>query len=287
MSLSADWDNVFGKAKDSKARHPGYSQKEKPPQSFCTGSVYTGYWNGIGMAGFGTYIFPHKVEYEGMLDNSQFHGDGTLIYPMRQKIEGRWDKGKLVSWKYRFIDGLEYEVPWGYCVFPDRRFYLSIQEGLRPAGRELRTNDYVPRPIPEGCYDTGDGFYDPKLRTNDYVPRPIPEGCYDTGDGFYDPKIKCVVSARDLKKVLRIPTAAEEKWIMHNCRKAWDEPVGYRPDLYKHWTTGRMNEVYDEEVTSAPDEAEEDRSRDELVRERSSNMDFVYSETSWTTSDLD
>lgn len=62
-----------------------------------------------------------EVEYEGMLDNSQFHGDGTLIYPMRQKIEGRWDKGKLVSWKYRFIDGLEYEVPWGYCVFPDRR----------------------------------------------------------------------------------------------------------------------------------------------------------------------
>lgn len=58
------------------------------------------------------------------------------------------------------------------------RFYLSIQEGLRPAGRELRTNDYVPRPIPEGCYDTG--------------------------DGFYDPKIKCVVSARDLKKVLRL-----------------------------------------------------------------------------------
>lgn len=60
MSLSADWDNVFGKTKDSKARHPGYSQKEKPAQSFCTGSVYTGYWNGIGMAGFGTYIFPHS-----------------------------------------------------------------------------------------------------------------------------------------------------------------------------------------------------------------------------------
>ncbi|KAI4460330.1 morn repeat-containing protein 5 [Holotrichia oblita] len=262
MSLSADWDNVFGKTKDSKARHPGYSQKEKPPQSFCTGSVYTGYWNGIGMAGFGTYIFPHKVEYEGMLDNSQFHGDGTLIYPMRQKIEGRWDKGKLVSWKYRFIDGLEYEVPWGYCVFPDRRFYLSIQEGLRPAGRELRTNDYVPRPIPEGCYDTG--------------------------DGFYDPKIKCVVSARDLKKVLRIPTAAEEKWIMHNCRKAWDEPVGYRPDLYKHWTTGRMTEVYDEEATPVVEETEADvQSKEDLIRERSSNMDYEYSETSWTTADID
>lgn len=22
---------------------------------------------------------------------------------------------------------------------------------------------------------------------------------------------------------------------MSNCRKAWDEPVGYRPDLYGNW----------------------------------------------------
>jgi len=45
----------------------------------------------------------------------------------------------------------------------------------------------------------------------------------------------------------RIPTAAEEKWIMENCRKAWDEPVGYRPDLYEYWTSGRADEEYIEE----------------------------------------
>lgn len=30
----------------------------------------------------------------------------------------------------------------------------------------------------------------------------------------------------------RIPTKAEHDWILEHCRKAWDEPVGYRRNLY-------------------------------------------------------
>lgn len=61
-----------------------------------------------------------EVEYEGNLKDGMFHGDGTLHYPMGQKIDGTWEKGRLVSWKYRFADGLEYDIPWTYCQAPNR-----------------------------------------------------------------------------------------------------------------------------------------------------------------------
>jgi hypothetical protein len=32
------------------------------------------------------------------------------------------------------------------------------------SGRSQLTNRVPPRDIPEGCYDCGDGFYDPKTR---------------------------------------------------------------------------------------------------------------------------
>lgn len=31
-------------------------------------------------------------------------------------------------------------------------------------GRSQLTNDVAPREIPDGCYDCGDGFYNPKSR---------------------------------------------------------------------------------------------------------------------------
>lgn len=215
LSVPCDWGTRANKSNDME--HVGFIRVDKPKRTFCTGSQYTGQWDGIGMSGFGTFVFPHNVEYEGHMKDGMFHGDGTLIYPMGQKMDGQWRNGRLVSMKYRFPDGLDYEEPWRYCQYPDRRFYTSTNEGLRPAGKELRTNN------------------DP--------PRTIPTGCYDVGDGFYDPQTKCVVSPLNHKKIIRIPTAAEELWIITNCRKAWDEPTGYRPELYPRWFTGRRSDL--------------------------------------------
>lgn len=63
-------------------------------------------------------------------------------------------------------------------VFEISRYQICINEGFQPVSKELLTNEYKPRPIPEGCYDTG--------------------------DGFYNPKTKCVISAIDQKKILRL-----------------------------------------------------------------------------------
>lgn len=66
---------------------------------------------------------------------------------------------------YTFADGLQYdEENWEYCDGYDRRFYTEICDGLKPAGRSQLTNRIPPREIPEGCYDCGDGFYNPKTR---------------------------------------------------------------------------------------------------------------------------
>ena len=64
-----------------------------------------------------------------------------------------------------FVDGLEYEEEnWQYCDGYDRRFYTEICDGIKPAGRSQLTNRIPPRVIPKGCYDTGDGFYNPDTR---------------------------------------------------------------------------------------------------------------------------
>lgn len=41
------------------------------------------------------------------------------------------------------------------------RFYREIENGIRPAGRSYLTNDLKARKIPNGMYDTVDGFYNP------------------------------------------------------------------------------------------------------------------------------
>ena len=59
VSLTADWENVFTKARDIETGFPALKEEERPPYKFCTGSVYAGCWNAIGLSGFGTYTFPH------------------------------------------------------------------------------------------------------------------------------------------------------------------------------------------------------------------------------------
>lgn len=63
MSLSSDWSRVISGdsgQKDKEKTHRAISMvRERPEVKFCTGSVYIGQWNRLGIAGFGTYIFPH------------------------------------------------------------------------------------------------------------------------------------------------------------------------------------------------------------------------------------
>ena len=37
--------------------------------------------------------------------------------------------------------------------------------------------------------------------------------------------------------IFRIPSLKEEIWIKKYCRKAWDESVPFRPELYEEWYT--------------------------------------------------
>lgn len=60
---------------------------------------------------------------------------------------------------------------------------------------------------------------------------PIPPDCYNTGDGFYNPKTKCLYSQKDTTEIIRIPTSAEEKWIVENCPKYVEEFIGPSKEL--------------------------------------------------------
>ncbi|XP_039252519.1 MORN repeat-containing protein 5-like [Styela clava] len=167
-----------------------------------TGSQYDGDWHNGRLEGHGKYQFPTETQYVGDLKDGTFHGKGTLFFPNKSKYEGEWKNGRVVSGKYTFADGLEYnsEEDWEYCDGYDRRFYTEICHGLKPAGRSQLTNRIPPRRIPENHYDCGDGFYNPSTRiVTDYN-----------------------------QKFLRNADDDEHEWIVKECRKGWDEIVGYK-----------------------------------------------------------
>ncbi|XP_047990298.1 MORN repeat-containing protein 5-like [Leguminivora glycinivorella] len=195
---------------------------KRTEKTFPTGSSYTGTWDILGMSGQGTYKLPNGVIYEGEFDDGTFHGRGELRYPCGAVIYGRWERGELVERTLVFPDGLEYaEADWPYCMMPDRRFTIEIDEGLEPAGRSYLTAEQPTRKIP-------------------------PE-CYDTGDGFYDPKSKIVFAADDFSRIIRKPCNREQKWIMDNCRTNPMRPLGPRNDLYEEWSS--PNKEPDKSVT--------------------------------------
>ena len=68
--------------------------------------------------------------------------------------------------EYFFYDDLKFkDKEWDYCTIQDRRFYTEQLKGLRPDGKTLICNEMDgPKNIPEGCYDIGDGYYDPTKR---------------------------------------------------------------------------------------------------------------------------
>ncbi|XP_036451244.1 MORN repeat-containing protein 5 isoform X2 [Colossoma macropomum] len=151
------------------------------------------------MEGKGEYKLPTQTRYEGGMKDGMFHGKGVLYFPNGSKYEGIWEKGICRQGNYTFSDGLQYqETDWDYCDGYDRRFYTERCHGLKPAGESQLTNKDPPRLIPDGCYDCGDGFYNPNTR---------------------------VVS--DYKgNFLRNADKEEHEWIVRSCRKSWDEFVG-------------------------------------------------------------
>ncbi|XP_064214175.1 MORN repeat-containing protein 5 [Tribolium castaneum] len=243
ISLSLDWDNMVKEGESEKgamAHLAGNIAYDKDTVEFCTGSSYTGKWNALGMAVYGTYLYPHGCEYEGGFEDGMFHGEGVLVYPMGQKLEGYWEKGKMMDYKFTNVDGLDYTEPWLYCTMPDRRYNVTIREGLQPAGREFLTNQQPDRPIEQDCYDTGDGFYNPITRSIIMARDP------EEYENLEDHDSIVVVKSTDddfWVQAVTMVNEARHDWITRHCRKAWDEPAGYRPDLYEDWITGRRKEL--------------------------------------------
>ncbi|KAK7120244.1 hypothetical protein R3I94_020295 [Phoxinus phoxinus] len=167
-----------------------------------TGSSYDGDYKNGRMEGMGEYTIPTHTRYVGEMKDGMFHGKGELHFPNGSKYEGTWEKGISKQGKYTFSDGLEYkETDWDYCDGTDRRFYSERCNGLKPAGESQLTDRDPPRLIPDGCYDSGDGFYDPNNRVvKDY-------------DGNF----------------LRNADDQEHEWIVRTCRKSWDEFIGHYP----------------------------------------------------------
>ncbi|KAL1497734.1 hypothetical protein ABEB36_008641 [Hypothenemus hampei] len=237
--------------------------EEKRIETFCTGSKYLGQWNKLGMAGKGIYKFPHGVIYDGYFNKKgEFHGAGILVYPNGQKIEGIWRNGRLGE-DINFVTNVGNSMNKNYCMMPDRRFQIEIDNNLNPSGHEYLTNELPPpRNIPYGCYDLVEGFYNPKLKTVYSYPKrkesksTMAESHSDLPSS--DTLMQSVSVIGKLAAELEenqtswIPSAAQEAWIVNNCRRAWDEPIGFRPDLYEEWTKGDhcIAESFNEEESS-------------------------------------
>ncbi|XP_068191803.1 MORN repeat-containing protein 5 isoform X2 [Antennarius striatus] len=147
------------------------------------------------MHGDGEYTFPTDTRYVGETKNGMFHGKGALLFPNGSKYEATWENGRAKQGSFTFADGLQYqEKDWDYCHWNDRRFHSERCNGLKPAG-ESQMTDRHPKPI-------------------------IPEGCYDCGDGFYDPDTRVVTSYAC--RFLRNADDSEHAWIVRTCRKADD-----------------------------------------------------------------
>nr|XP_049703373.1 uncharacterized protein LOC110372882 isoform X1 [Helicoverpa armigera] len=184
---------------------------ERSTKYFPTGSQYQGTWDVLGMSGFGEYTFPNGVTYEGDFLEGMFHGKGELRYSGGVCIRGKWNKGELTERTLVFNDSVEYsEKNWKYCSKQDRRFAIEYDIELQPAGKSYLTAD---QPTKE-----------------------IPYGYYDNGEGFYDPKTGVIYKYDDLSSIHRSPLKAEHTWIIENCRKNPEEPLGARQNLYEEFT---------------------------------------------------
>ncbi|XP_057661938.1 MORN repeat-containing protein 5-like [Diorhabda carinulata] len=182
----------------------------------CTNSRYRGKVNDLGFTGYGRYVYPHGVIYEGYFKEGEFDGEGVLIYPKGQSVQGMWKKGKLVESIFRTSDGLEYDKNKPYLQIPDRTY----RDEVRPDGT-LRIR------LP-GEISTKKGKAD------------IPEGAYDTGNGYFRDSTKLIYDLDH--KAKSIVTDIDEKIIKRHFRKNSDVPVNFLPEIYEFWTSGRQTE---------------------------------------------
>ncbi|XP_023133938.2 MORN repeat-containing protein 5 isoform X1 [Amphiprion ocellaris] len=167
------------------------------------GSSYKGDSKNGRMEGVGEYTFSTDTKYVGEMKDGMFHGKGVLHFPNGSKYEAEWENGIAKQGSFTFADGLQYqEKDWDYCDGYDRRFYSERCNGLRPAGESQMSDVHPPRVIPDGCYDCGDGFYDPKTR----------------------------VVTSYTGRFLRNADDCEHEWIVRTCPKTWDELVGVDPE---------------------------------------------------------
>lgn len=49
--------------------------------------------------------------------------------------------------------------------------------------------------------------------------------------------------AHFIKKVPFVPIYRTSQWIEDNCRKAWDQPTEYKPELFEYWFSGRKEQA--------------------------------------------
>lgn len=233
--------------------------RKEPLKKFCTGSSYLGQWSNMGIAGKGIYKFPHGVIYDGSFNKQgEFHGSGTLIYPNGQRVEGLWRNGRLEQSSH-FVSKNGDIMSKNYCEMPDRRFQIEMANDFNPPGQEYLTNEPLPpRKIPSRCYDLTDSYYNPKVKTiyaykksssnlkaqfSNSVSPSLDKMKQESGsDSSIMKLIRGQNASGEIQDILWIPSPAQEEWIEKNCRKAWDDPTGYRPDLYEQWSTGGQDE---------------------------------------------
>ncbi|KAL3279262.1 hypothetical protein HHI36_016774 [Cryptolaemus montrouzieri] len=236
---------------------------------YLTGSSYEGQFSKVGMEGVGTFTFPHGVVYEGQFRDGMFHGKGLLIYPQGQALNCTFKMGKMTQWEFLFSppsvinvgditvtetrrvspisehdefmkmkkdEDLDIST---YCQPLDRRFYRCYLQDLVGAPEEILTDDPDTKEIPEGCYDTEDGFYNPRTKwVHNYK---------DTNDPLYMAPEMSQILNLGTRKARRnfeenfpnVPVYQTENWILEHCRKAGDQNVGYKPELYEYWFSGR------------------------------------------------
>ncbi|KAG5889251.1 hypothetical protein JTB14_006387 [Gonioctena quinquepunctata] len=264
----------------------------KSLQVFNTGSRYLGEWNAFDFSGDGLYRYPHGVIYHGEFNiNGLYHGRGSLIYPTGQKIQGMWTNGRLENESAYTSAGTEVlEDNEKYCQGLDRRFIIEIDKDFGPAGQEYLTANQPTKELPEGCYDVRLGIYSTKTHCITSFPKskvsivkrakPVSfhydekeeeqfNEIFDVPED--DPYVSYLGKQYDENPftfndsfLLEIPTAKKVEWIEKHCRKAWDEPTGYRPDLYERWIAGYKEDIYsktfrtkkkDLEVKSVPSDS--------------------------------
>ncbi|XP_061763294.1 MORN repeat-containing protein 5 [Nerophis ophidion] len=203
------------------------------------------------MEGEGEYTFPSQTKYVGEMKDGMFHGKGVLHFLNGSKYEATWENGIAIEGSFTFADGLPYqEKDWDYCDGQDRRFYTERCHGLRPAGESQLTDLHPPRDIPGGCYDCGDGFYEPTTRT------------ITSYDGTF----------------LRTTDDSEHAWIVRCCRKADCPPPPPEAEEEEEETQEEEEEEEEEEKKEEEEkeeekEEEEQKEEDEKEEESGSSVD--------------